>query len=73
MMKKFILIVCGSFVGTFLAFMFFMIAAMVMSFAIMGSMGRMGSSKSTVSVTKHSIARRRHAFKPGLEHARVGH
>ena len=55
MMKKFILIVCGSFVGAFLAFMFFMIAAMVMSFAIMGSMGRMGSSKSTVSVTKHSI------------------
>ncbi len=54
MMKKFILIVCGSFVGAFLAFMFFMIAAMVMSFAIMGSMS-MGSTKSPVSVSKHSI------------------
>ena len=53
MMKKFILIVCGSFVGAFLAFMFFMIAAMVMSFAIMGSMS-MGSTKSPVSVSKHS-------------------
>ena len=55
MMKKFILIVCGSFVGAFLAFMFFMIAAMIMSFAIMGSMGSMGSSKKTALVTKHSI------------------
>ena len=33
MMKKFILIVCGSFVGALLAFMFFMFAAMIMSFA----------------------------------------
>ena len=55
MMKKFILIVCGSFVGAFLAFMFFMVAAMIMSFAIMGSMGSMSSSKKAVSVTKHSI------------------
>ena len=55
MMKKFILIVCGSFVGAFLAFMFFMIAAMIMSFAIMGSMGSMGSVKKTGLVTKHSI------------------
>ncbi len=54
MMKKFILIVCGSFVGAFLAFMFFMIAAMIMSFAIMGSMGSM-TSKKTAVVTKHSI------------------
>ena len=54
MMKKFILIVCGSFVGAFLAFMFFMIAAMIMSFAIMGSMS-LGSSKSSVTVSKHSI------------------
>ncbi len=54
MMKKFILIVCGSFVGAFLAFMFFMIAAMIMSFAIMGSMN-MGGSKSTAVVSKHSI------------------
>ena len=50
MMKKFILIVCGSFVGAFLAFLFFMISAIVMSFAIMGS----GSGKS-VNVSKHSI------------------
>ena len=55
MMKKFILIVCGSFVGAFLAFMFFMFAAMIMSFTIMGSMGRMGSTKGTVTVSKHSI------------------
>ena len=53
-MKKFILIVCGSFVGAFLAFMFFMIAAMIMSFAIMGSMS-MGGSKNSASVSKHSI------------------
>lgn len=53
MMKKFILIVCGSFVGAFLAFLFFMFAAMMMSIGIMGSMS-MGSSKS-VSVSKHSI------------------
>jgi len=53
MMKKFILIVCGSFVGAFLAFLFFMFAAMIMSFGIMGSMS-MGSKKS-VSVSKHSI------------------
>jgi len=54
MMKKFILIVCGSFVGAFLAFIFFMIAAMIMSFAIMGTMS-MGSAKNAVSVSKHSI------------------
>ena len=55
MMKKFILIVCGSFVGAFLAFIFFMIAAMIMSFAIMGSMGSLGSAKKTGIVSKHSI------------------
>ena len=54
MMKKFILIVCGSFVGAFLAFLFFMIAAMMMSIGIMGAMGSMGSKKS-VNVSKHSI------------------
>ena len=54
MMKKFILIVCGSFVGAFLAFLFFMFAAMIMSFGIMGSMS-MGSGKKAVSVGKHSI------------------
>ena len=54
MMKKFILIVCGSFVGAFLAFMFFMFAAMMMSIAIMGSMN-METGKSVVKVSKHSI------------------
>ena len=54
MMKKFILIVCGSFVGAFLAFLFFMFAAMIMSFGIMGSMSKMGSKK-TVTIGKHSI------------------
>ena len=53
MMKKFILIVCGSFVGAFLAFLFFMFAAMMMSIGIMGSMS-MVSSK-CVSDSKHSI------------------
>ncbi|MBR5169990.1 MAG: signal peptide peptidase SppA [Muribaculaceae bacterium] len=51
MMKKFILIVCGSFVGAFLAFMFFMISAIIMSIAIMGSMDSMKSS----GVSSHSI------------------
>ena len=50
-MKKFILIVCGSFVGAFLAFMFFMISAIIMSIAIMGSMDSMKSS----GVSSHSI------------------
>ena len=54
MMKKFILIVCGSLVGAFLAFLFFMFAAMIMSIGIMGSMGS-SSSKKLVNVTKHSI------------------
>ena len=52
MMKKFILIVCGSFVGAFLAFLF-MVFAMILSFAIMGSMGMGG--KKNASVSKHSI------------------
>lgn len=54
MMKKFILIVCGSFVGAFLAFMFFLFAAMIMSFGIMGAMSMSGSKKA-VSVSNHSI------------------
>ena len=54
MMKKFILIVCGSFVGAFLAFLFFMFAAMIMSFGIMGAMSGSGTKKA-VSVSKHSI------------------
>ena len=54
MMKKFILIVCGSFVGAFLAFLFFLLAAMIMSFGIMGAMGG-ATGKKAVSVSKHSI------------------
>ena len=53
MMKKFILVVCGSIVGTILALLLFMFLAMFMSFAIM-SMG-MGGGKKTVNVSKHSI------------------
>ena len=53
MMKKIVLIVCGSFVGAFLAFLIFLFAAMIMSFGIMGSMG--SSGKKAVSVNKHSI------------------
>ncbi|MBQ3730794.1 MAG: hypothetical protein II905_03480, partial [Muribaculaceae bacterium] len=53
MMKKFILIVCGSFVGAFLAFLIFMFTAMAMSFAIFGSMGSSGTKKAVV--TDHSI------------------
>lgn len=39
MMKKFLLVVCGSFVGVTLALMVFTISAVVMSFAIIGAMG----------------------------------
>ncbi len=41
MMKKFLLIVCGSFVGVFLALMIFSVVSVVMSFAIIG----MGANK----------------------------
>ena len=54
MMKKFILVVCGSIVGTILALLLFMFLAMAMSFAIM-SMGMGGGKKSPVNVSKHSI------------------
>ena len=54
MLKKFFLIVCGSFVGTILAFLIFTFVSIIMSFAIMGSMV-MGGSKSSVNVGKHSI------------------
>ena len=53
MMKKFILVVCGSLVGTILAFVLFMFLAMFLSMAIM-SMGMVGGKKS-VNVSKHSI------------------
>jgi len=52
MMKKFILVVCGSIVGTILALLFFMFLA-IMSIGIMGAC--MGGSKKTVNVSKHSI------------------
>lgn len=39
MMKKFLLVVCGSFVGVTLALMVFTLSAVVMSFAIIGAMG----------------------------------
>jgi len=51
MMKKFILVVCGSIVGTILAFVLFMILAMFMSFAFMS----FGTGKKTAVVGKHSI------------------
>ena len=54
MMKKFILIVCGSFVGAFLAFLILLFVGMIMSFAIMGSMSMKGN-KAPVSIGKHSI------------------
>ena len=53
MMKKFILIVCGSFVGVWLALTFFTIASVIMSFAIFGSMASMGSQ--TVNVKNNSL------------------
>ena len=52
MMKKFILIVCGSFVGAFLA-LIFLFMSMIISFAVMGAMGMGG--KSSTAVSKHSI------------------
>ncbi len=52
-MKKFILIVCGSFVGVWLALTFFTIASVIMSFAIFGSMASMGSQ--TVNVKNNSL------------------
>ena len=51
-MKKFILIVCGSFVGAFLA-LIFLFMSMIISFAVMGAMGMGG--KSSTAVSKHSI------------------
>lgn len=53
MLKKFFLVVCGSFVGVFLALLFFTIAAVVMSFIIFGSIS---SSMSTQApIEKNSI------------------
>ncbi|MBQ4367651.1 MAG: signal peptide peptidase SppA [Muribaculaceae bacterium] len=54
MMKKFLLVVCGSFVGAFLALIFCIIASMIMSFGIMGA-SAIGGSKSTSSIDKNSV------------------
>lgn len=51
MLKKFFLVVCGSFVGAILAFTFLMISSIIMSFAIFGSMSKV----QTQSVDKNSI------------------
>lgn len=53
MLKKFFLVVCGSFVGVFLALIFFTLTSMLMSFVIFGSMSSaMGSNG---KVEKNSI------------------
>ncbi len=53
MMKKFLLVVCGSFVGVFLALMVFMIMGIVMSIAMVGLGSSAGSG--SASVQKNSI------------------
>ena len=52
MLKKFFLIVCGSFVGSFLALVFFVFAAVMMSVMIFGSMS---STMGTTGIEKNSI------------------
>ncbi len=51
MLKKFFLVVCGSFVGVFLALLFFTLTAVIASFVIFGSM----SSKMSPKIEKNSI------------------
>lgn len=51
MLKKFFLVVCGSFVGSFLALIFFTITAVLMSFVIFSSM----NSSMGVNLEKNSI------------------
>lgn len=46
MMKKFILVVCGSFVGVTLSLMLFTVASVIISFTIIASMGASTASKS---------------------------
>ena len=53
MMKKFLLIVCGSFVGTTLALVVFMLMSIVFSIAMMSMGDSMG--KTSASVQKNSI------------------
>lgn len=52
-MKKFLLIVCGSFVGVYLALTFFFIVSIIMSFAMIGISAMSGGSSKTVA--KNSI------------------
>ena len=53
MMKKFLLVVCGSFVGVTLALIVFVISSIVMSVAIMSMGSKMGAP--SASVQKNSI------------------
>ena len=52
MLKKFFLVVCGSFVGVFLALLFFTLTAVIASFVIFGSMS---SSNGATKIEKNSI------------------
>lgn len=52
MLKKFFLVVCGSFVGVFLALIFFTLASVLISFAIFGSMA---SASGAAKIEKNSI------------------
>ncbi|MBR1804067.1 MAG: signal peptide peptidase SppA [Muribaculaceae bacterium] len=52
-MKKFLLVVCGSFVGVFLALMVFMISSIVFSVALMSMGSKMGTA--TTAIEKNSI------------------
>lgn len=49
MMKKFLLVVCGSFVGVFLALTVFVISSIIMSIAMMSLGGKMSSISAPVS------------------------
>ena len=53
MMKKFLLVVCGSFVGVTLALVVFMLSSIVFSVAVMSMGSQMG--KATAAVQKNSI------------------
>ncbi len=53
MLKKFFLVVCGSFVGVFLALIFFTLTSVLMSFVIFGSMS--SSMNKAPKIEKNSI------------------
>lgn len=50
MLKKFFLIVCGSFVGAFLAIVFVIIASLIMSFGLMSKLGAQSRSVESNSI-----------------------